>query len=79
MNTKRTEQHLADPHAGADEYILEKIAGSALKAGVRQWLVHWKAFLASARTWEPIENLTGCEDYVAQYNAELEDTDINPG
>ena len=36
------------------------------------WLVQWKGFPASAQTWEPLENLSGCEAFIARFNEEGE-------
>ena len=38
----------------------------------KQWLVQWKGFPASAQTWEPLENLSGCEAFIARFNEERE-------
>ena len=32
----------------------------------------WKGFPASAQTWEPLENLSGCEAFIARLNEECE-------
>ena len=40
-----------------------------MSKGVTQWLVKWVGYENENRdnTWEPIENLAGCEDMIAEY------------
>ena len=78
--TKRTKRHLADPHAGADMYILEDILAMRLSAGVREYLIRWKGYGEAADTYEPIENLAGSEDYIARFHKEqdLKNAEVSP-
>ena len=74
---RRTPQHIADP-AGlcntydAEDIIAERMAKSDKGNSEKQWLVQWKGFPASAQTWEPLENLSGCEAFIARSNEERE-------
>eukprot|EP00966_Prymnesium_polylepis_P106687 2469678-Prymnesium_polylepis.2 len=64
---KRTPQSAYDPAAGKDIYEPERIIAERLSKGVTQFQVKWANFEAKHNTWEPIENLAGCEDLIADY------------
>ena len=77
---RRTPKHMADPHGGKDMYTIETILVQRWVHGQKQWQVKWAGFDNEANTWEPIEHLAGCEDYIAtfekeqdQWNRALED------
>jgi len=44
------------------EFEVEKIIDYNKVKGVGQYLVRWRGYKADDDTWEPYENLTGCED-----------------
>ena len=64
---KRTPTSAFDPAAGKDIYEPEKIIAQRLAKGITQWQVKWKGYDAKDNTWEPIENLSGCEDMIADF------------
>ena len=64
---KRTPQSAFDPAKDQDVYEPEKIIAERMaKGGVTQYQVKWKDWEAKHNTWEPIENLAGCEDMIAE-------------
>ena len=65
---KRTPTSAFDPAAGRDVYEPEKVVAARLCRGTRQWLVKWTGYEAKHNTWEPLENLAGCEDLIADFN-----------
>ena len=72
---RRTPQHVADPAGLCDTYdvddiVAERMAKKDKGNSEKQWLVQWKGFPASAQTWDPLENLSGCEAFIAQFNEE---------
>ena len=74
---RRTPQHIADPAGLCDTYdvediIAERMAKNDKGNSEKQWLVQWKGFPASGQTWEPLENLSGCEAFIARFNEERE-------
>ena len=65
--TKRTPSSAFDPAVGKDIYEPERIvAKRTVKGGNTQWQVKWKGYDAKDNTWEPIDNLAGCEDMIAE-------------
>ena len=36
----------------------------------KEWLVRWKGFGHDDDTWEPLEHLSGCEQYTARFEEE---------
>ena len=70
--------HEEEVEAG-DVYEVEAIEGERLAAdGKRQFNVKWKNYGAKYNTWEPEENLTGCEETLAEWrarNAEVQTAD----
>ena len=74
---RRTPQHIADPAGLCDTYdvediIAERMAKNHKGNSEKQWLVQWRGFPASAQTWEPPENFSGCEAFIARFNEERE-------
>eukprot|EP00966_Prymnesium_polylepis_P124046 2868687-Prymnesium_polylepis.1 len=77
---KRTPQSAFDLAAGGDLYEPEKVIGERIaKGGITQYQVKWKGWESKHSTWEPLENLAGCEDLIADFkerkkqrNAELD-------
>ena len=67
--SKRTPQSAFDPAAGKDIYEPEKVMAKRIaKGGISQYQVKWIGWDAKHNTWEPIENLAGCEDMIADFN-----------
>ena len=66
--TKRTPTSAFDGAAGKDVYEPEKVTATrTAKGGVTQYQVKWKNYEAKHNTWEPLENLAGCEDMIAEH------------
>mmetsp|Transcript_43686 Transcript_43686/g.72772 ORF Transcript_43686/g.72772 Transcript_43686/m.72772 type:complete len:561 (+) Transcript_43686:281-1963(+) len=65
---KRTRKHIADPVAGLNTYIIHRIIHRRFLRGQRQWEVEWEGYTSKDNTWEFIENLAGCEDYIADFD-----------
>ena len=61
-----------DPAAQVSKHKCADIIAEKFESGIRKWLVRWEGFEAAADTWEPIENLAGCEDFIARFNEERE-------
>ena len=62
---KRTPQSEFDPAAGNDIYEPEKIVAERIaKGGITQFQVKRKGWDTKTNTWEPLENLAGCEDMI---------------
>ena len=72
---KRTPHTVADPAANKAEYEVKDIVGHTMMSGVKHWLVQWEGYEEDPRnnTYEPVENLAGCEDYIARYERELKE------
>lgn len=69
----------ADDHD--DEYAVEKIVGKGWDQNEKgEWIakykVRWKGYSASHDTWEPLENLVGCEDLIDTYDAIHADDEV---
>ena len=65
---KRTPQSAFDSAAGKDVYEPEKvIAQRTAKGGVTQYQIKWVGWESKHNTWEPLENLAGCEDMIADF------------
>jgi hypothetical protein len=68
---------VADVIDGEDAWEVERIVGKRMyrrgrsKQGVLQYLVLWKGYPEWEKTWEPIGNLTGAREAVAEYEATL--------
>ena len=65
--TKRTPTSAFDPAAGNATYEPEQIVGKRQEKGVTKFQVKWVGWATKDNTWEPIENLAGCEDMIAQF------------
>ena len=75
---KRTPRHEFDHRDKADNiYDIESIVAerSVQVNGLRveEWLIRWKGYSDSHDTWEPIENLAGLEDDIAQFRNEKQE------
>ena len=80
---KRTPTSAFDPAAGADLYEPEKIVGERQKnmGGGKyetQWEVKWKDWDKKHNTYEPIKNLAGCEDMIAEYKEHKRQRESEP-
>lgn len=64
---KRTPISAFDPAAGANIYEPELICAQRLAKGVTQYQVKWAGYGERSNTWEPIENLAGCEDLIVEF------------
>lgn len=53
-----------------DEYEVERIVDIRSSHGKRQYLIKWKGYKDSDNTWEPIENLTHCQDMIKEFHRE---------
>jgi hypothetical protein len=47
-----------------EEYQVEAIIKSREKDGLTEYLVKWEGYDPTAATWEPLSNLTNCEDAI---------------
>ena len=51
------------------EYEVDTIIDSCIYKGKLQYLVHWKGYDESERTWEPVSNLKNSPEIVEQFHA----------
>jgi hypothetical protein len=56
---------------GSEEYEVESILDSRLIRGKPHFLVHWKGFPISDRTWEPRDNLIHSHDLLRDFHAQF--------
>ena len=60
-----TDEPELDPVAGGEQdFEVEAILDSRLSRGRREYLIKWKNFDQASNSWEPLKNLTGCQDLV---------------
>ena len=52
-----------------EEYEVERIVDSHYKGKHLEYLVHWKGWSDSDRTWEPVSNLGNATDAVQEFHA----------
>ena len=52
-----------------EEYEVDTIVDSRIYKGKLQYLVHWKGYDESKRTWEPVSNLRNSPEIVEQFHA----------
>ena len=52
-----------------EEYEVERIMDSCYKGRRLEYLVHWKGWSDSDRTWEPVSNLGNAADTVRDFHA----------
>ena len=52
-----------------EEYEVERIVDSRYKGKRLEYLVHWKGWSDSDRTWEPVSNLGNAADAVRDFHA----------
>ena len=53
-----------------DIYFVEYIIAERMAKKRKEWLVRWKGFGHDDDTWEPLEHLSGCEQYIARFEEE---------
>jgi hypothetical protein len=53
---------------GSEEYEVEAVLDSRHRYGKLQYLVHWKGWPISSRTWEPAKNLANAPDLVESFH-----------
>ena len=51
-----------------EEYEVDTIIDSRIYKGKLQYLVHWKGYDESERTWEPVSNLKNSPEIVEQFH-----------
>src|SRR5438128_3198715 len=51
-----------------EEYEVETIVDSRIYKGKLQYLIHWKGYDESERTWEPVSNLKNSPKIVEQFH-----------
>ena len=51
-----------------EEYKVDTIIDSRIYKGKLQYLVHWKGYDESERTWEPVSNLKNSPEIVEQFH-----------
>ena len=68
---RRTPKHVADPPAYKDIYLaVEYMIAERMSKKHKEWLVRWKGFSHEDDTWEPLEHLSGCKQYIARFEEE---------
>ena len=53
--------------AGEEEWEVEDIIDFRNKNGVKEFLVHWKGYPETERTWEPETNITNAKQLLKAY------------
>lgn len=53
---------------GVEEYEVENILDSRLRRRRLEYLIDWKGYGASERTWEPSENLTNSTEIIKEFH-----------
>lgn len=65
---KRTQKSPFDPHGSDDvTYQVREIKAEGTRFGKPSWLIGWEGYGDAADSWEPIENLAGHEQDIAQF------------
>ena len=59
--------HVTENHD--EEYEVDTIIDSRIYKRQLQYLVHWKGYDESKRTWEPVSNLKNSPEIVEQFHA----------
>ena len=59
--------HVSEDHD--EEYEVDAIIDSHIYKGKLQYLVHWKGYNESERTWEPASNLKNSPEIIEQFHA----------
>jgi hypothetical protein len=50
------------------EFVVEAILDSKLVRNTIRYLVHWKGYDNSERTWEPLRSLTNCDRLLSEFH-----------
>jgi hypothetical protein len=53
---------------GHEEFEVEEVLDSRVRYGKLQYLVHWKDWPISSRTWEPAAHLANAPDLVDKFH-----------
>ena len=53
-------------------YLVGDIIAERMAKKHKEWLVRWKGFCHEDDTWEPLEHLGGCEQYIARFEEECD-------
>ena len=70
---KRTPKSHFDPVKGKEDiFYVEEIQGECRKLGQPYFFVKWRGYEDKHSTWEPLENLAGSEDIIAQFRSKQE-------
>ncbi|EAY16170.1 hypothetical protein TVAG_340640 [Trichomonas vaginalis G3] len=73
MSREEIEVDSSSANDGEEEiYEVEEIRDHRIIDGVVKYRVHWKGYSDSEDTWEPLENLEGCQETLNEYYAKLE-------
>ena len=52
----------------AVEYEVEEILDSRIRNGKLEYLIHWRGYNISERTWEPSSNVTNAPEKVLEFH-----------
>ncbi|KAL5515625.1 hypothetical protein EMCRGX_G000820 [Ephydatia muelleri] len=58
------------PRTKTSTNFVEDIIAERMSKKRKEWLVRWKGFSHEDDTWEPLEHLSGCEQYIARSEEE---------
>jgi len=58
---------------GHEEFEVEEVLDSRVRYGKLQYLVHWKDWPISSRTWEPQANLANAPELIAKFHSAYPD------
>ena len=61
------------PRTKTSIYLVEDIIAERMAKKHKEWLVRWKGFNHEDDTWEPLEQLSGCEQYIARFEEECDE------
>lgn len=53
-------------------FQVEKIVDARERRGKTEFLIHWKGFESKFDSWEPKENLSGCQDLLDKFTHQKE-------
>lgn len=57
-------------------FRVNKICGKRRRNRKVQYLVDWQGYTEADRTWEPLQNLSGCKRAVADYNRRMKQNEV---
>ncbi|KAJ7961813.1 Chromo domain-containing protein LHP1 [Quillaja saponaria] len=67
----RVVQETERPKLDEGFYEIEAIRRKRVRKSVLQYLIKWRGWPEAANTWEPLENLQGCSDFVEAFEESL--------